>query len=30
MLKFVQKLGFVLSNDPEDSSVKLGILALQD
>ena len=30
MLKFVQKLGFVLSNDPEDSSVKLGVLALQD
>ena len=30
MLKFVQKLGFVLSNDPEDSSVKLGVLALRD
>jgi acetyltransferase len=30
MLKFVQRLGFVLSNDPEDSSVKLGVLALQD
>ena len=30
MLKFVQKLGFVLSNDPEDNSVKLGVLALQD
>ncbi|WP_435749802.1 bifunctional acetate--CoA ligase family protein/GNAT family N-acetyltransferase [Thauera sp. AutoDN2] len=30
MLKFVQKLGFVLSSDPEDSSVKLGVLALQD
>lgn len=30
MLKFVQKLGFVLSNDPEDSSVKLGVLPLQD
>lgn len=30
MLKFVQKLGFVLSNDPEDSSVKLGVLTLQD
>lgn len=30
MLKFVQKLGFVLSNDPEDSTVKLGVLELQD
>ncbi len=30
MLKFVQGLGFVLSNDPEDSSIKLGVLALQD
>ena len=30
MLKFVQRLGFVLSNDPEDSTVKLGVLALQD
>jgi acetyltransferase len=30
MLKFVQGLGFVLSNDPEDSTVKLGVLALQD
>ncbi|THF67439.1 bifunctional acetate--CoA ligase family protein/GNAT family N-acetyltransferase [Pseudothauera nasutitermitis] len=30
MLKFVQGLGFVLSNDPEDNSVKLGVLALQD
>ncbi len=30
MLRFVQKLGFVLSNDPEDSTVKLGVLALQD
>ena len=30
MLKFVQKLGFVLRNDPEDSSVKLGVLTLQD
>ena len=29
MLKFVQKLGFVLSNDPEDNTVKLGVLALQ-
>ena len=30
MLKFVQKLGFVLSNDPEDNTVKLGVLSLQD
>jgi acetyltransferase len=30
MLKFVQKLGFVLSNDPEDNTVKLGVLPLQD
>ncbi len=30
MLRFVQSLGFVLSNDPEDNSVKLGTLALQD
>ncbi|BAL24523.1 bifunctional acetate--CoA ligase family protein/GNAT family N-acetyltransferase [Azoarcus sp. KH32C] len=30
MLKFVQGLGFVLSNDPEDNTVKLGVLALQD
>ncbi len=30
MLKFVQGLGFVLSNDPEDNSVKLGVLSLQD
>ncbi|MCB1898912.1 bifunctional acetate--CoA ligase family protein/GNAT family N-acetyltransferase [Cognatazoarcus halotolerans] len=30
MLKFVKGLGFVLSNDPEDNSVKLGVLALQD
>ena len=29
MLKFVQRLGFVLSNDPEDNSVKNGVLALQ-
>jgi len=29
MLKFVQGLGFVLSNDPEDSTVKLGVLSLQ-
>lgn len=30
ILKFVQKLGFVLSNDPEDNTVKLGVLSLQD
>ena len=30
MLKFVQGLGFQLSNDPEDSTVKLGVLPLQD
>lgn len=30
MLRFVQKLGFVLSNDPDDSTVKLGVLTLQD
>ena len=30
MLRFVQNLGFVLSNDPDDSTVKLGVLALQD
>ncbi len=30
MLKFVQGLGFRLSNDPEDNSVKLGVLSLQD
>jgi acetyltransferase len=30
MLRFVQSLGFVLSNDPEDNSIKLGVLALQD
>jgi acetyltransferase len=30
MLKFVQSLGFVLSNDPEDNTVKLGMLILQD
>lgn len=29
MLKFVQNLGFVLSNDPEDNSIKHGVLALQ-
>ncbi len=30
MLKFVQSLGFVLSNDPDDNTVKLGVLPLQD
>ena len=30
MLKFVQSLGFVLSNDPEDSTIRLGVLPLQD
>ena len=30
MLRFVQSLGFVLSNDPDDSTVKLGVLPLQD
>ncbi|MCK0508306.1 bifunctional acetate--CoA ligase family protein/GNAT family N-acetyltransferase [Aromatoleum anaerobium] len=30
MLKFVQGLGFTLSNDPEDSTVKIGVLPLQD
>jgi acetyltransferase len=29
MLKFVQELGFVLSNDPEEKSIKLGLLTLQ-
>lgn len=29
MLRFVQSLGFTLSNDPEDSTVKLGVLPLQ-
>ncbi len=29
MLRFVQNLGFILSNDPEDNTVKLGVLALQ-
>lgn len=29
MLKFVQSLGFVLSNDPEDNSIKHGVLDLQ-
>ena len=30
MLKFVQNLGFVLSNDPDDNTVKLGVLTLQN
>jgi len=30
MLRFVQGLGFVLSNDPDDSTIKLGVLSLQD
>ena len=30
MLKFVQNLGFVLNNDPEDNTLKHGTLALQD
>ena len=30
MLRFVQSLGFVLSSDPDDSTVKLGVLPLQD
>lgn len=30
MLRFVQKLGFVLSNDPDDSTMKIGVLTLQD
>ncbi|MDY0072932.1 MAG: bifunctional acetate--CoA ligase family protein/GNAT family N-acetyltransferase [Thauera sp.] len=30
MLKFVQRLGFILSNDPEDNTVKLGVLQLQN
>ena len=29
MLRFVQGLGFVLSNDPEDNTIKNGVLALQ-
>jgi len=29
MLKFVQSLGFILHNDPEDNTVKHGILTLQ-
>lgn len=30
MIRFVQGLGFSLSNDPDDSTVKVGVLALQD
>jgi len=30
MLRFVRALGFVLSNDPEDNSLKVGVLSLQD
>ena len=30
MLKFVSKLGFILTNDPEDNTVKVGVLPLQD
>lgn len=30
MLKFVAKLGFILTNDPEDSTIKVGVLPLQD
>ena len=29
MLKFVASLGFVLSNDPEDNTIKHGVLNLQ-
>ena len=29
MLKFVSSLGFVLTNDPEDNTVKHGALMLQ-
>ena len=29
MLKFVQSLGFVLTNDPEDNTIKHGALMLQ-
>ena len=29
MLRFVQELGFVLSNDPEERTIKLGVLTLQ-
>ena len=29
MLKFVSSLGFILSNDPEDNTIKHGILTLQ-
>lgn len=30
MLRFVQSLGFVLSSDPDDNTVKLGVLSLLD
>ena len=30
MLRFVQGLGFTLSNDPDDSTVKVGVLSLLD
>lgn len=30
MIRFVQGLGFSLSNDPDDSTVKVGVLSLQD
>ena len=30
MLRFVQNLGFILNNDPEDNTIKHGTLALQD
>ena len=29
MLRFVKELGFVLSNDPEEKTIKLGLLTLQ-
>jgi acetyltransferase len=29
MLKFVSSLGFVLTNDPEDNTIKHGVLPLQ-
>jgi acetyltransferase len=29
MLKFVQELGFTLSNDPEEKTLKVGVLPLQ-
>jgi acetyltransferase len=30
MLKFVTKLGFVLSSDPDDNTIKLGVLKLRE